>query len=163
HTLCWRNRFLINALAWCGVCGFLWCVGDRATAQPTGKPRKVAERFALLIGVDDYANINKLQFCGADQRALREELIRSGFPADHVYLLHDKAKENRYRPSKGNIEHQLDVVLKLAEPDDVLLLAFSGHGVQLGKRSYLCPFDALLTDPKSLISLDAVYDRLQNC
>lgn len=157
------NHLRTSALVWAGLCGLLLGIGDRAAAQPGGRPRKVGDRYALLVGIDDFANINKLQFCGNDQVALRDELIRSGFPAENVYLLHDKAEENRYRPSKGNIEHQLDVVLKLAEPNDVLVLAFSGHGVQLGKQSYLCPFDAFPNDPKTLIPLDGIYERLRNC
>ena len=56
----------------------VWAVGDRATArEPT--------RWALLIGVDDYAEVNDLRYAGNDQRALAEQLKLVGFPADQVF------------------------------------------------------------------------------
>ena len=133
--VCGRNMWNAKrSVVWAGLCGWLAVVLVAAQAQEPGKPRakaRAGEKWALLIGVDDYANAQDLEFCRADQRTLRDKLIQSGFGQDNVYLLHDKAEDNKYRPSKGNIERQLDIVLKLAEPDDVLLLAFSGHGVQL--------------------------------
>jgi hypothetical protein len=33
------------------------------------------QRWAILIGVDDYAEVRKLKYCGADQRALRDRLV----------------------------------------------------------------------------------------
>src|SRR5262245_43711963 len=64
--------------------------------------RREPQRYALLVAVDDYANMKDLEFCGNDQRALRERLLAAGFPADQVVLLHDDAKENRFRPFKSN-------------------------------------------------------------
>ncbi|MGH9518396.1 MAG: caspase family protein, partial [Terriglobales bacterium] len=67
----------------------------------------------------------------------------------------------KYQPIKANIERQLGLLLDLVERGDVLLIAFSGHGVHLGKTSYLCPTEARLEEPKSLVSLDVVYERLK--
>src|SRR5687768_11557953 len=103
---------------------------------------KVAERWAVLVGVNDYANANDLQFCGADQSALRDRLVASGFRAENIVLLHDKAEQNRHRPSQRNIEEQLQLVIGSAEAGDLLVVGFSGHGVSLGGKSYLCPSDA---------------------
>jgi len=72
---------------------------------------KVVERWALLIGVDDDANANDLNYCGADQRALKDRLHASGFLEKWIFPMHDETEENRYRPSQRNIEKQLDVVL----------------------------------------------------
>ena len=33
-------------------------------------------------------------------------------------------------------------ILKLPEDGDVVLIAFSGHGVHRDRKSYLCPTDA---------------------
>jgi uncharacterized caspase-like protein len=62
------------------------------------------QRWAVLIGVDDYQWARKLRFCGADVNGLAEQLVAAGFPKDQVYLLHDKVAESRYRPLKNNID-----------------------------------------------------------
>jgi len=131
------------------------------SAQETRSKTQLPGRWAILIGVDDYAQAQDLRFCGADQRAFREKLIQAGFPEDNVFLLHDDAKEKRYLPFKGNIEKQLDLVLGLLEKDDLVVLSFSGHGMHFGGKSYICPTDARLDDPNSLVSMDLVYDRLK--
>jgi uncharacterized caspase-like protein len=136
----------------------LFVAGIASAAAPV-----VAERWAVLIGVDDYAYAQKLKYCGADQRALRDQLVASGFPKDHVFLLHDKDEDLRLRPSKGNIERHLELVLNLADAKDLVVIGFSGHGVHLGGKSYLCPGDGTLDDPKSLVGVDDVYERLMAC
>jgi formylglycine-generating enzyme required for sulfatase activity len=124
---------------------------------------RVVERWAVLVGVDDYAYAQKLKYCGADQRALHRQLLASGFPEDHVFLLHDEAENPRFRPSQRNIERQLDLVLNLADAEDLVIIAFSGHGVHLDGKSYLCPGDCTLDDAATLIGVDRIYDRLKEC
>ncbi len=122
-----------------------------------------ATSWAILIGVDDYFQAQDLKYCGADQNALAVRLKQSGFPEKQVFLLHDKATDGRYRPTKRNIEKQLQLVLGLVERGDVVLLSFSGHGLHFGGKSYLCPNDAELDDPNTLINTEAVYDLLKRC
>ncbi len=118
-------------------------------------------RWALLIGVNDYANLDKLSHCLADVRALRNELIASGFESDRIKLITDDATEARYRPSKGNIEKQLDLVLGQARTNDLVLIAFSGHGVYYENDSYLCPPEADTDDPlATMVSQQSVNDKL---
>jgi hypothetical protein len=62
------------------------------------------EKCALLIGVDDYAEMRTLRFCGADMRALQRRLIASGFPEKQLFLLDDKADQTKYRPVKANMQ-----------------------------------------------------------
>jgi hypothetical protein len=57
----------------------------------------------------------------------------------------------------------LDLRLKLANQGDVFLVAFSGHGLQLDGKSYLCPADARLDDASSLISIEELYAQLAKC
>src|SRR5436190_24177567 len=95
----------------CGVAVATVCGLSSVVAA---EPPKVEQRWAVLVGVDDYAYAQKLQYCGADQRALRDQLVASGFPVDHVFLLHDKAEDPKFRPSKGNIERQLNLGHNLA-------------------------------------------------
>lgn len=129
-----------------------------AAPKPSGKE---TSRWAILVGVDEYTELKKLRFAGNDQRALAERLIGVGFPKDQVFLLHDKAAEKKYIPTGRNIERQLDLILGLAEDGDLVIVGFSGHGVQLDGKSYLCPEDTQLDKlAETTIPLDRVYERL---
>ncbi len=131
---------------------------------PAKSPRKEPKKWALLIGVDDYIEVRKLRFAGNDQRALAERLISSGFPKDQVVLVHDKAEDSRFRPIRLNIEKQLTIALNMAEPGDLMIVGFSGHGVQMKGKSYLCPEDVQVEKlEETMIPLDAVYGRMAEC
>jgi formylglycine-generating enzyme required for sulfatase activity len=107
--------------------------------------------------------VEKLHYCGADMRSLGRQLIASGFPEKQVFLLHDKAEETQYRPMKANVLRELRQILGLVEREDMIVVGFSGHGVCLDGKSYLCPSEARLGDMESLVSLDTVYAQLQDC
>jgi formylglycine-generating enzyme len=139
-------------------------MGVQAHGQAVRRAAKPAsKRWALLIGVEDYVRLEKLHYCGADMRALREQLTRCGFPKRQITLLEDTAADNRYRPFKSSIEDQFDQALKMVERDDLLLVAFSGHGVSIKGKSYLCPVDTKLTDADSMICVETLYERLSKC
>ena len=123
--------------------------------------KKPGSRWAVLIGVDDYAELGKLRFAGADQQALATQILASGFSEDQIFLLHDKARENKYRPFRENIEKQLSLVFQLVGPGDLIIISFSGHGVQLDGKSYLCPVDTRLDKlADTMIPLEKIYDGL---
>ena len=67
-------------------------------------------RWALLIGVNDYAELEDLKYCSRDMQALAEALAGVGFPADQVFLLHDEAADRRNQHLQANIEAQLCLV-----------------------------------------------------
>lgn len=122
-----------------------------------------SDQWAVLVGVDDYVQATDLRYCGADVRALRQQLVDVGFPEEQIKLLHDDAEENRFRPFRGNIDKQLELVLGLAGPGDTVVIAFSGHGVHISGKSYFCPAEAELDDPSTLVSLDELYEQLKQC
>jgi tetratricopeptide (TPR) repeat protein len=131
-------------------------VGSAAQQSP--------QKWALLVGVDDYVRARDLKFCAADQQALAKQLIASGFPQDQVFLLHDKAERQQFRPFKSNIEEQLRLVMSLVEPGDTIIVGFSCHGVHVEGKSYLCPADAKFDDAAStMVPLDKVYHQLAAC
>ena len=78
-------------------------------------------------------------------------------------MLEDGSREPRYRPSKGNIERQIDAVLRSASEGDVVVLGFSGHGTEIDRTMYLVPGDGDPADPATLVSLDRIYERLREC
>lgn len=117
--------------------------------------------WALLIGVNDYGSLTDLNYCTNDQLALRAALLTAGFPNDQIVLMHDGATENRYKPFKNTIEKQPNLLVRLLRKDDILLIAFSGHGSYQEKVTYICPADAELEKPEqTLISVDGLYKRL---
>ncbi len=50
-------------------------------------------------------------------------------------------------PIQRNVLKWLSNVVDLTRKGDTLIVAFSGHGIQIGEHNYLCPIDA---DPKIL-------------
>lgn len=149
-------------LPWIGCLFVLW---GGSLSRPTSALASDEEprRWAILIGVDEYSHARDLRYCGADQRALRKRLIAAGFADRRVYLLDDSASEKRNLPFKSNIQHHLQLILGLIEPGDLVVIAFSGHGVHVGGKSYLCPTDGRLAEPDTLLALDDVYEQVKRC
>jgi hypothetical protein len=82
--------------------------------------------------------------------------------------MHDDNKQNSDRPQKRYILEKLALVLDGMKPEDTLVVALSGHGVQFkgDPVSYFVPIDGKLADPSTLLPLsgkDGLYDRLKAC
>jgi formylglycine-generating enzyme required for sulfatase activity len=96
--------------------------------------------------------------------ALKDQLLSNGFDSDHVFLMNNNATDNRNTPFKSNVEKQLNVVLGQAERDDMIVVAFSGHGLYLGgNERYLCPVEADPDNVDTLIPLADIYNNLKEC
>ncbi|MBU6172624.1 MAG: SUMF1/EgtB/PvdO family nonheme iron enzyme [Planctomycetes bacterium] len=123
-----------------------------------------SRRWALLIGVNEYSALSGLTYAGKDMQALAEQLQSSGFDSSRVVLIHDQATDVKYRPLRANIKRELELILRRVNKDDLVLIAFSGHGLFLDGKSYFCPTEASDGDPEStLISVDSVYKQLESC
>jgi len=119
-------------------------------------------RYALLVGVNDYSYFSPLTFCDNDIANLSKTLGGNGFDARDIVVLRDGLKDRHLLPNRNNIVTQLKLLLESVEKNDLVVVAFSGHGVHIKGKSYLCPYDAQLdraTD--TMIALDDVYDMLQ--
>jgi len=119
-------------------------------------------RYALLVGVNDYSYFSPLTFCDNDIANLSKTLGHNGFDSRDIVVLRDGLKDRHLLPNKSNIVTQLKLLLESVEKNDLVVVAFSGHGVHIQGKSYLCPYDAQLdraTD--TMIALDDVYDLLQ--
>lgn len=113
--------------------------------NPTTAPGR---RVALLISVDEYHyGLKKLNYCNKDMERLELTLRLAGY--DKVVRIYPEAQtSNLQLISVSNIKGVLDELLRAkprAEPssneNDLLLIAFSGHGIQKNERRYLCPPD----------------------
>ncbi|HEY5316090.1 MAG TPA: SUMF1/EgtB/PvdO family nonheme iron enzyme [Pirellulales bacterium] len=144
-----------------------WAVASAVLAVVFFNPGNLAAReptkFALLVGVDDYSELTDLSCAGNDERAFAKVLRELGFPADQVVLLVDRATQPRYLPFRENIVRQLELLLSMPEADDLLIVGFSGHGVAIDGKSYLCPTGARVEEPETMIAVDWIYERLEKC
>lgn len=143
-----------------------WSPPGPAVAQNTGGDPSTdsarGQRWAVLVGVNRYAQLGKLTYCVADATKLRDQLVAAGFPREQVFLLVDGAGEAADLPFRENIQRRIESVLKVARPDDLVLVAFSGHGVHLDGKSYFCPTDANLESPETtMVPLGFIYRQLE--
>lgn len=115
--------------------------------------------LALLVGVNDYEMMGKLDNCRQDAIEMRNALVsRGGYSADRVVLLTDGASSTENRPSLANLGRRIEQACKLAHPEDVLLFYFAGHGITEDGKSYLVPQDG--GEAKTCIPLDDVQNLM---
>jgi hypothetical protein len=123
--------------------------------------------YALLIGVRSYykEELRPLRYPENDVNHLAEILKKQGYRRVVVMTATDGANNPERLPTAQNIRDQLTSLLEDRKKDDLVLVAFSGHGVQFkGERAhYFCPMDARLGDKQTLVSLSEVYDQLKAC
>lgn len=152
-----------------------------AWAQPKSQARQLqqgqaplsswpikSKRWALVIGVDRYKDkqISTLTGAANDAHLLAESLIRyAGFPSDQVILLATDQPEER-QPTRINILTFMSNLSSLVPKDGLLLVSFSGHGIERSNQAYLIPSDARLSDDISLleesaVSVARVHDRIK--
>jgi uncharacterized caspase-like protein len=118
-------------------------VGVRPVDQVGALPEK-SKRYALIIGVDKYADssISPLDGASNDAKVLADAMIRhAGFPADQVILLASDQPPQR-QPTREEIRLRLPALRSAAPKDGLLLVAFSGHGIERNGQAYLLPSNA---------------------
>ncbi len=126
------------------------------------------KRWALLIGVNDYdsRDINPLHGAANDAQAMKKVLTEAaGFAEDKVVVL-ATGQVRDLRPIRANIITQLSRILQQIPKDGLLLVQFSGHGVDRGRRPFLLAQDSQLTNDlddleQTSISVDWLQKRLQ--
>lgn len=104
------------------------------------------KRYAVCIGVDDYADasIVKLSTARNDATDLGSRLVSAGW--DKVFVLTDDVDyRNQDFPSRTNIENRIGLLADLVKPEDTIFVFFSGHGVSDASGSSVLPVDASLS------------------
>ncbi|MDR2763224.1 MAG: caspase family protein [Planctomycetaceae bacterium] len=109
-------------------------------AQNKEESATKSKRKALLISVQNYYNgLQPLQGCDRDMEKLEHNLIQFNF---EVTRIHQKSKEASYTITRNNIEERLkDLIRESQNENDVLIIAYSGHGIQHENIRYICPPD----------------------
>lgn len=129
-----------------------------------------AKRYALVIGIDKYtsdANITTLKGAANDARSIAEALVKyADFDRDNVFLLTSDETDTTKQPTKTVIMRALKNLKGYIEQDGMLVVAFSGHGVerQSDHKVFLLPADAS-SNPEdyeeSAIAVDRVKELIK--
>ncbi len=102
----------------------------------------LAENHALLIGIDDYQQrdrINSLTAAAADARGMAKCLEKvAGFKRENVVVL---VSDGDSKPTAANIIFELSQLGKRVNPGDTVFVLFSGHGIEIDGESYMLPYE----------------------
>jgi uncharacterized caspase-like protein len=125
-------------------------VGRESLSQP-------AEAFVLAIGIDTYAEEKyNLRFAAADAKALSSALGEN-LPVPpgrmHISML-----LNEHATQEG-IRKALRDLAKSAEPEDIVIISYAGHGVSFKERFYLIPHDMIISADEQSLALGGISDR----
>ena len=127
---------------------------DHVPTRPRGVALTTAPRtsaaapgfYGLVVGTSRFsgpADMN-LQFAARDATSF-EAALRIGATrlvgADHVHLttLTSDAADEAHQPTKANIARAFREIAAKAQPEDIVLVYFAGHGLAYGKDMYLLP------------------------
>ena len=102
--------------------------------------------WALIIGIDKYENVHKLNYAVDDAESIKDILINSfDFPEENVSLLINE------QASKQNIIKSFSTITKNAKSNDRVVVFFAGHGETMdlpggGEKGYLIPVEGDAND-----------------
>jgi tetratricopeptide (TPR) repeat protein len=130
------------------------------------QPAARAETYAFLVGVSNYESkteLKPLKFACEDIISFAGALRNSGVPLKNIVMLHDSQTNPRFKPSGKKILKEFHLLLATLEPEDSLIVALAGHGVELGAsgENYFLPSDAELKDPATLINVKTIFDEME--
>jgi hypothetical protein len=99
------------------------------------EPALAAKRLALVIGMNDYKEIPKLEKAVGDAQAIAGQLTALGYAVTTALDLDRRA-----------LNLQLAKLYAAIEPGDTVLVHYSGHGIQIENDNYLLPIDVPAPD-----------------
>ncbi|HNO24344.1 MAG TPA: caspase family protein [Leptospiraceae bacterium] len=106
------------------------------------------KRYAVIIGINKYEDIQitSLEKARNDAKVIADTLKKDG-EFEEVFLMTDdidKSDSERRYPTKINIEEKIESVLRNAQPEDLIVFFFSGHGISdADNNSYLIAADTI--------------------
>jgi len=130
-----------------------------AATTTTLAAERPGRRFALVIGINDYDLLGKLESCRADAEAIARVLVdRAGFEPGRLCLLADGERPRQFQPTYANMRRRIEQFTSLPRKDDTLLVFFAGHGLTIGGEAYLMPVDG--SDEHTGISMSWLRERM---
>lgn len=135
--------------------------------QPEHSIEPAGEKWALVIGINEYASESKLRYARHDAKRIAETLIEHcGFEKDNVFLMTCDSDAHGYGmlPTRSNLRHKLLMVTDRAEKGDMLFVCFSGHGLNVDGEGYLVPIDGFKRDVEgSMLKMSWVTETIDSC
>lgn len=158
HSL-YRRAFLF---LFCSCCLIVF----NQTATAAGK------KYALVVGVERStpSPLKSRQYAEEDAIGLSKALTQLGF--DVVTMTRQAERPDHVPTSADDILSQIERCVRNRVADDTIIVALSGHGVQLKndrvradgtKESYFCPERADLRQKSSLVAMSDVVSAMQQC
>ena len=98
-------------------------------------PAEAAQKLALVIGINDYKEIPKLEKAVGDAQAIAQTLAGLGYQVTTALDV-----------DRRSLNLALSKLYASVEPGDTVLVHYSGHGVQLESDNYLLPTDVPAPD-----------------
>jgi uncharacterized caspase-like protein len=98
-------------------------------------PAEAARKLALVIGINNYREVPKLEKAVGDAQAMGEALSRIGFQVTTALDM-----------DRRGLNLALSKLYASIEPGDTVLVHYSGHGIQLGGENFLLPADVPAPD-----------------
>jgi hypothetical protein len=132
-----RRALLVALLAWGCTGGML---AELAQAdEKASEPRQ----WALLIGCEKYHRASRLRFTINDVSQLAKTFReRGGLQEDRLLQITDDESNPRFQPLRASLEAEIPAWLRLAEPQDQVIVYFTGHGFRdADGKMYLAPID----------------------
>ena len=134
-----------------------------APVAPIAITREGGQRWALIIGINDYTSMPSLRFARQDAQALAQALEQAGFNRAQMVIMTDDADDKTLYPTRGNLRNRINQIAQMVGPNDVLVIFFSGHGAEKSGQGYLVPVDGNPIDRGSLIPLSWVRQTINTC
>ncbi|MCB1179150.1 MAG: caspase family protein [Leptospiraceae bacterium] len=133
-----------------------------------GEPVNQGKRYAIVIGINDYKDIalSDLSKARYDAKAVGKTLKGQG-QFDQVFVMTDdidfNGKNSNLYPTKLNIEEKVDSVLRMANPEDMIVIFFSGHGISdFEENGYLVAVDTVADKAyNSSVKVDEIVQKLK--
>jgi uncharacterized caspase-like protein len=121
-----------------------------SSAEPSAptlilETQPIKDRYAVVIGADgfDEQDLN-LKYCTNDVRALGDALTKAGYAVSSLYTNHPDPTR---RPTRVNCRAVLAALKGQLDPDDLLWVHFSTHGMLSHAKPYLLASDSRSVDP----------------
>ena len=142
-------------------------VGNSIVDSNIPENKKVANRYALIIGNQDYTSYQRT--LSSEQNVDYAENDATIFKQYCLNTLGVK-KENMHfllNATAGQMSQEIDLVSKIVSklgPDAELIVYYAGHGYpdELTKVPYLIPVDVSASNLNSAIKLSEVYEKLSS-
>ncbi|MBM3997722.1 MAG: caspase family protein, partial [Planctomycetes bacterium] len=152
-----------------GIC--LWATAPSSATPIAEGSGKKGTQYAILVAIAKYGKTDQwrpLPYTIEEMREFRDVLLETGFAKENVEFLHDQQTDDKLRPTAANFVEKIKIILEEIGPDDTLLIALNGHGVQYKDDpvGYFCPVNADLLDKKTMVPMDGkegVYRLLEAC